>query len=140
MMRGRLARFQGAVDPQGGFPGENVTLPVSPAVVCAEQSLPRVGGVFQRRMVDPRLVLTVNLGLRYELFGVQHNSDPSLDSNFYWRRLQPFFEQIRNGSIQRAPDSSVGGLWEPVLQQFRATGGLCVGRAEATVVHSIRGG
>ena len=31
--------------------------------------------------VTPRL--TLNLGLRWDYYGVQHNSNPSLDSNFY---------------------------------------------------------
>ena len=52
LMLGQLARFQGAVDPQGRFPGDTVTLPVSQPSFAPEQSVPRVGGVLQRRMVD----------------------------------------------------------------------------------------
>ena len=32
--------------------------------------------------MTPRL--TFNYGVRYELYGVQHNGNPNLDSNFYW--------------------------------------------------------
>ena len=28
--------------------------------------------------------LTINLGIRWEYYGVQHNADPALDSNFYF--------------------------------------------------------
>jgi hypothetical protein len=61
--------------------------------------------------IFPRL--TLNLGLRYEYYGVQHNADPTLDSNFYLGDGADFFQQIRNGSVQLAPDSPVGGLWNP---------------------------
>ena len=27
--------------------------------------------------------LTLNLGVRWEYYGVQHNANPALDSNFY---------------------------------------------------------
>jgi hypothetical protein len=66
--------------------------------------------------IVPRL--TLNLGVRYEYYGVQHNADPSLDSNFYYGSGANIFEQIRNGSAQRAPDSPVGGLWEPDKNNF----------------------
>jgi hypothetical protein len=55
--------------------------------------------------------VTVNLGVRYEYYGVQHNTDPRLDSNFYFGDGANIFQQIRNGRVMIAPDSPVGGLW-----------------------------
>lgn len=57
--------------------------------------------------------LTFNYGLRYEHYGVQHNSDPKLDSNLYYGSGASIFEQIHNGSIQLAQASSIGQLWAP---------------------------
>jgi hypothetical protein len=59
--------------------------------------------------VTPRL--TLNLGLRWEYYGVQHNADPSLDSNFYLGTGANLFERVRNGRVQIANQSPVGGLW-----------------------------
>ncbi len=117
LMRGQLARFQGAVDPQGKFPGQPITLPVSQPSFARNNRYHEWAAYFNDAWsVTSRL--TVNLGLRYEYFGVQHNTDPSLDSNFYYGDGSNFFQQIRNGSIQRAPDSTVGGLWEPDYNNF----------------------
>jgi len=44
---------------------------------------------------------------------VQHNDNQNLDSNFYFGSGSNFFQQIRNGSVQIAPRSPVGGLWNP---------------------------
>jgi hypothetical protein len=55
--------------------------------------------------------LTLNLGVRWEYYGVQHNSNPALDSNFYLGPGQSLFNQIRNGTVQIANQSPVGGLW-----------------------------
>jgi hypothetical protein len=56
---------------------------------------------------------TFNFGVRYEYFGVQHNSNPLLDSNFYFGPGSSFFERIRTGSVQVAPSSPIGELWQP---------------------------
>lgn len=57
--------------------------------------------------------LNLNLGLRYEVYGVQHNADPSLDANFYYGSGANFPEQYRNGATQVAGKSAIGGLWKP---------------------------
>lgn len=61
--------------------------------------------------ITPRL--TINYGLRYEHYGVQHNSDPSLDSNFYFGSGAGIEEQVRNGGVFIANKSPVGGFWKP---------------------------
>ena len=57
--------------------------------------------------------LTINYGLRYEHYGVQHNDIPSLDSNFYYGSGSSFEEQVRNGSMDIADKSPVGQFWAP---------------------------
>jgi hypothetical protein len=61
--------------------------------------------------VTPKLVL--NYGLRWEHYGVQHNSNPSLDSNFYQGSGSGIYEQVQNGQVYIAEKSPVGGFWEP---------------------------
>ncbi len=61
--------------------------------------------------VTPRL--TINYGLRYEHYGVQHNDIPSLDSNFYFGSGSSVEEQVRNGGVQIADKSPVGQFWAP---------------------------
>jgi Carboxypeptidase regulatory-like domain len=57
--------------------------------------------------------LTLNYGLRYEHYGVQHNNKGDLDSNFYLGSGSSFEQQVANGSVQIAGKSSVGGFWAP---------------------------
>src|SRR5262249_26819743 len=70
--------------------------------------------------VTPRV--TVNLGLRWEYFGVQHNKDASLDANYYGAQADlantNLAQYIRTGQVQTAPQSAVGGLWEPDHRNF----------------------
>jgi Carboxypeptidase regulatory-like domain/TonB-dependent Receptor Plug Domain len=112
LVRGQIRQFQSAVDPQGHFPGEVVNLPLS-APNFTRNNRYNEWAVYASD--DWRLAprVTANLGLRYEYYGVQHNSDPRLDSNFYPGVGANAFEQLRNGTVQIAQDSPVGGLWAP---------------------------
>lgn len=56
--------------------------------------------------------LTLNYGLRYEHYGVQHNDIQSLDSNFY-PGPGGFPAGIRTGQVQISPQSSIGQMWAP---------------------------
>ena len=61
--------------------------------------------------------LTLDLGLRYEYYGVQHNADPTLDSNFYYgagNNIQMF----ANGFVATVPTSPIHSLWEPQYHNF----------------------
>ena len=122
---GNLSLFQVAVNPQGKFPCRRVPgagLAVTPECTL---TLPTGSPSFARSYrfhdwaayledswrVKPRF--TFNYGFRYEYFGVQHNNNQRLDSNFYFGPGSSYFEQVRNGSVQIAPDSPVHGLWNP---------------------------
>jgi hypothetical protein len=54
--------------------------------------------------------LTVNLALRWEYFGIQHNKDPRLDSNFFPATGVSRFQGIRNGDVAVTEDSAINGL------------------------------
>lgn len=57
--------------------------------------------------------LTLNYGLRWEHYGVQHNNDQSLDSNFYFGSGSDLFEQVANGQVYQTQKSPAGGFWKP---------------------------
>ncbi|HEY2001277.1 MAG TPA: TonB-dependent receptor, partial [Acidobacteriaceae bacterium] len=61
--------------------------------------------------ITPRF--TLNYGLRYEHYGVQHNNNQNLDSNFYYGSGSNIFEQVASGQVYTAPNSPIGQLWSP---------------------------
>jgi len=62
--------------------------------------------------------LTLNLGLRWEYFGVQHNKDASKDSNYYDGLSGNVFNRILTGDMQTTPLSPIGGLWQKDWNNF----------------------
>ncbi len=117
LVTGNINQFQAAVFPQGKIPGESVNLPVGPPDFTRSNRYNEWAAYLNDSFrVRPNLVL--NLGVRYEYYGVQHNKDPRLDSNFYFGSGATLQEQIRNGSVQIAEDSPVGGLWAPDRNNF----------------------
>jgi hypothetical protein len=117
LITGNINQFQAAVFPQGKFPGEDVNLPVAqPDFTRSNRYHEWAAYVNDSFRFRPNLVL--NLGLRYEYYGVQHNKNPELDSNFYFGPGATLQEQIRNGSVQIAQDSPVGGLWKKDKNNF----------------------
>jgi outer membrane receptor protein involved in Fe transport len=117
LVAGTYRSFQVAIDPQGHFPGENIQLPAtSPQFFRNNRYNEFAFYVNDSWKIHPRL--TLNLGLRYDYFGVQHNTDPSLDSNFYFGPGATRAEQIANGRVFLAEDSPVGALWEKDTNNF----------------------
>jgi hypothetical protein len=128
LMNGEIYQFQGAVYPQGKFPcpkdstGATIvspdctlTLPVEPPAFNRNYRY-NDGAVYAQDSfkVVPRF--TLNLGLRWEYYGVQHNANTALDSNFVMGAGSTIFDQIRNGSVQLAKDG--GFFWEPQKHGF----------------------
>lgn len=123
LVLGQLFRFQSAVDPQGKFPGQTINLPVSAPSFDRSNRYNEYALYFNDAWRVKQNV-TLNLGVRYEFYGVQHNKDQNLDANFYYGSGSTIQERIRNGSVQRAPDSGVGGLWKPDKNNFAPRVGL----------------
>lgn len=109
LMLGQLLSFAGAIDPQGKFPGEIVTLPARQPNFTRNNRYNEFALYFNDAWAFQPNV-TVNLGARYEYYGVQHNKDPRLDSNFYYGPGNQF-ERIRSGRAMITPDSPVKDLW-----------------------------
>ena len=114
---GQLTTFQAAVYPQGKYPGETVTLPVGAPDFTRSNRYSDFAFYVQDSW-KLKQHFTLNLGLRYEYFGVQHNKDPYKDSNFYLGQGATFEEQVKNGRVYLAPDSPKGGLWAKDLNNF----------------------
>ena len=127
---GFLHQFQTAINPQGELPcvrNPDGSLNVTPA--CTLQ-LPVGSPSFDRSnryhdaalyvndswRIQPRL--TLNLGLRWEYYGVQHNNNQALDSNFYFGPGSTLVQQINTGGVQIADKSPVGQLWQPRYHNF----------------------
>ncbi|HWQ34645.1 MAG TPA: TonB-dependent receptor [Blastocatellia bacterium] len=117
LVSGQLRAFQAAIDPRGAFPGQTVSLPLGPPNF-SRSNLYNEFGIYVQDNWRFRPRLTLNLGLRYDYFGVQHNRREALDSNFYFGSGSTLQEQIRNGSVQLAQNSPAGGLWKPDKNNF----------------------
>ena len=130
-VNGQLARFTVAAFPQGKFPCSNNPLTGATIVTPAcTLTTPLTEPNFSRSnryhewaayfndswKIRPRI--TLNLGVRYEYYGTQHNADQSLDSNFYLGDGANRFEQIANGQILLAKDSPIGKLWQVDKNNF----------------------
>ena len=118
LFNGVISQFDGAINPKGAFPGQNVTLPVSFPQFSRNNRYDEFA-VFGMDSFKLFPNFTANVGLRYEYYGPQRNSDPKLDSNFYFGgdgTLSP--ANVRSGSVQLAPNSPVKDLWKKDKNNF----------------------
>ncbi len=115
---GVVDRLQVAIDPQGNFfPGSTVTLPLRQPQFTRYNRYHEWALYFNDAWkIHPRV--TLNLGLRYEFYGVQRNKDQNLDANFYYGTGATIQERIRNGRVFRSKESPVGALWRKDLNNF----------------------
>jgi len=61
---------------------------------------------------------TLNLGLRWEIYGPQHSQKPGYDANFFMGAGDNPWDQIRNGKILTRNDAPNGRLWNLNKKQF----------------------
>ncbi len=125
LLLGQLQEDQIAIYPQGKYPCINnvqtpsctLTLPVTSPTFERSNRYHEYALYFQDSWkVTPRV--TVNMGLRWEYFGVQHNVNANLDSNFYPGSGATVQEQIASGVVDIAPQSPIGELWQPSKKNF----------------------
>jgi len=120
-----LAQFAAAVNPQGALPCHEdiygnlietaacaVTPPLGPAVPSRSYRY-KDWALYAQDSFRITRKLTINYGVRYEHYGVQHNNHQNLDSNFYFGPGNGLYEQVRNGGVELTTQSSVGQFWAP---------------------------
>jgi hypothetical protein len=128
---GGLGLLQVAIDPQGKYPcyrnaagAYQVTaactlqLPVSsPNFSRANNYLDGAAYANDSWKVSPKF--TVNLGVRWEIYGPQHSQKPAYDANFYpdYTQTNPW-DQIRNGQVFTRNNAPGGRLWNLNKKQF----------------------
>jgi hypothetical protein len=131
LVTGTLDQFSVAVDPKGATPCSknyitgllaqtascSVTLPASSPSFARSDRF-RDWGVYAQDAWSLSPKLTFNYGLRYEYFGVQHNHNPNLDSNFYFANNTFSAANVRNGQVLTTPNSPTGSLWKPSYYNY----------------------
>jgi hypothetical protein len=123
-LQGQLYQVQVAVSPQGKYPCAatvtpacTLTLPVGPPNFSRSNRYHDYSLYIQDAYkISPRV--TINLGLRWEVFGTQHNKNGNLDSNYYMGSGSTIQQQIANGNLQNAPSSPIGKLWDTNYGNF----------------------
>jgi hypothetical protein len=115
----QLSTFSVRVNPQGALPCPfdqfgnlmtnsscAVTPPLTPAANARSYRFTDWAFYAQDSFrLTPRL--TLNYGLRYEHYGVQHNNKQGLDSNFYYGSGSGIEQQVQNGQVQLTQKSSI---------------------------------
>jgi len=124
LVSGTVDTFEAAVDTQGKLPcvknaytgaltqapGCTITTPVGEPNFDRSDRYGDWAGYGQDVWkISPRL--TLDYGVRYEFYGVQHNNNANLDSNFYYGSGSNYYQQIANGQVLAAPNSPIHKLW-----------------------------
>jgi hypothetical protein len=127
---GGMGYLNVAIDPQGKYPcvkdangvyindpNCNINLPVSsPNFSRSNRYQDGAAYVADAWKVSP--TLTLNLGLRWELYGPQHSQKPSYDANFFPGAGDNPFDRIRNGQVKTRETAPDGRLWNLNKTQF----------------------
>jgi len=126
LYNGSLFQFEAAVNPNGALPcvRNPYTGALTQTAACSI-NLPATSPSFARsdRFKDWAVYaqdawkftpkFTGNYGVRYEYYGVQHNSNPNLDSNYYYGSGSNIPQMERSGQVFTVPNSPIHSLWNP---------------------------
>jgi Carboxypeptidase regulatory-like domain len=135
---GTFNYFQANLDPQGKYPCSkdlvtgltdvtgacSLTTPIGQPNFSRSNRYQEGAGFFNDSWkATPHL--TLDFGMRYELYGTQHNKNPNLDSNFYFGTSGSLQDRVRAGKILRVTDTAPAGvenpggkLWSTNYKQF----------------------
>jgi len=117
-------QFQARVDAQGALPCATDAYgnEIQTAACTVTPPLPAANPARSYRYNDWALYagdsfritrrLTLNYGLRYEHYGVQHNNKADLDSNFY-DGAGAYPQNVADGGVFLTKDSPIGEFWKP---------------------------
>ncbi len=126
LLYGQFAQIQVAINPQGQFPcGQSpscsVNLPVSSPDFTRSDRY-NDGALYAQDYWRFTRRIAINLGVRWEHFGVQHNANPNLDSNWYAPGVgfadSNLIDYMVLGGLQLASKSPIGGLYKPEWKDF----------------------
>lgn len=121
-----LYRFSAAIDPQGKFPCfrdpfTNAPIPTPACTITGPAGSPNFsrsnryndGGVYFQDSWKFRPRLTLNFGLRWEYYGVQHDKNAANDANFVLGAGSSLAQQIAGGFVANGRSLPNGRLWNP---------------------------
>jgi hypothetical protein len=130
-MAGNMQEVEFAINPQGAYPCYRNASGVYQQTAACTITLPATSPNFSRSnryddgslyvadsyKVSPRL--TVNLGLRWEVYGPQHSQQAAYDANFFpdTTASNPW-DSIRNGKVMTRATAPNGRLWNLNMKQF----------------------
>jgi hypothetical protein len=126
LLYGTFAQIQVAVNPQGQFPcvltpACSLSLPVTSPDFSRSNRFQEGAAWLQDDWHISRRI-SVNLGVRWEHFGVQHNANPNLDSNWYAAGVgfadSNLIRYLALGGLQLASKSPVGALYQSDWKDF----------------------
>jgi len=130
-INGVLLESKFAINPGGAYPcyrGENgkyiqtsactIDLPVSSPNFSRSNRF-QDGALYANDSWKITPKLTLNLGVRWELYGPQHSQKPGYDANFFpdYKQNNPW-DQIRYGQILTRNNAPDGRLWNMNKKQF----------------------
>ena len=127
---GGLGLLQVAVNPQGAYPCYRtatggyvqtpscmINLPVSsPNFSRSNRYQDGAAYANDSWKVDPKL--TLNFGLRWDVYGPQHSQKEGYDANFFMGTGNDPWDKIRNGQVLTRNQAPNGRLWSMNLKQF----------------------
>jgi hypothetical protein len=129
-LSGGMQEVEFAINPQGAYPCYRNSSGVYQQTSACTITLPATSPNFSRSnryddgsvygndswKVSPKL--TLNLGLRWEVYGPQHSQKPGYDANFFPGTGSNIWDRIRNGQVLTRDKAPNGRLWNLNLKQY----------------------